>query len=262
MGPQVKFRFEIDSETVRAGVVRLVIVLLTSVVLIVADGIVVTAPAQNKPPHQENLLILGNDIAVTDPRAYSPIYLRRFFLLSTEYCAPQIETLKIFGSTVDAPARGASAWLDPDTLTNSNPPKSRPGVPNPEWNRRMHIDITSSSQDWGFRVFVKIMTGRDLADIAESDLSTIDQVREIIGQRTEEQRRNVVYQRQFFLRLGSSLILARWHAAGSITLFYGLGEGLVGSLSVGDDKIDRLEVLYKVGADFFRPCTSLPSSTR
>jgi len=126
----------------------------------------------------------------------------------------------------------------------------------------MHIDITSSSQDWGFRVFVKIMTGRDLADIAESDLSTIDQVREIIGQRTEEQRRNVVYQRQFFLRLGSSLILARWHAAGSITLFYGLGEGLVGSLSVGDDKIDRLEVLYKVGADFFRPCTSLPSSTR
>ena len=67
------------------------------------------------------------------------------------------------------------------------------------------MDVTPSRPGWGFQGFFKIRMGKELKDVGEQELSTIEDIRAAIA--TEHQRELTPQspERQFVLKVGERL---------------------------------------------------------
>jgi hypothetical protein len=176
-------------------------------------------------------------------------------MLGVDYCVPRIASLEVHKPQDGSSSNGGNAALDAETLANSNPPPWRKGEENPLWARRIIVQVTSSRQDWGFPGLFKAWTGKDLTDVAQSDLSTIEDVRSAV----EAVRQGTALRgdRDFLLRVDGRLSHVRWRPGGAFEARYSVGEGVIGRVTVREKHMDRLPLLIEVASKFFRPCKTL-----
>ncbi|MPZ33727.1 MAG: hypothetical protein GEV13_22515 [Rhodospirillales bacterium] len=118
--------------------------------------------------------------------------------------------------------------------------------------RRLLISATPSRADWGFPGVFKLRTGKELTEVTDGDLSTIDEIAAAI--RLDRERGYTKMERQFLLRTNRNIVLVVWRPIGQLQVLYPIADGIVGSLTVIDPYLDRLPLLIKVAQNFWQPC--------
>ncbi len=193
-------------------------------------------------------------IPVTDPTLYRAENVQRIKLLEEEYCAPRISSLVVYQAQTSDRPRGAEVVLDPLALTNLDNAVWRNGKPNPNWGRGMIVGVTPSRVEWGFPGVLKLRTGKAIDEIAETDLSTLDEVRRSILDEPKRPPGSRVLTRAFIVKLGGELVLLEWQTNGVFHLIYAVADGIVGYSQLPDVHVDNIAHLQKVARHFFRPC--------
>jgi hypothetical protein len=225
---------------------------LLFVVCFAIGGFAMADPQQPVAPKR-----LGTQLdrtPVTDPELYRTENVQRIKLLEEEYCAPRISSLVVYQAQTSDRPRGAEVVLDPLTLTNLDNAVWRNGKPNPNWGRGMIVGVTPSRVEWGFPGVLKLRTGKALDEIAETDLSTLDEVRRSILDEPKRPPGSRVLTRAFIVKLGGELVLLEWQTNGVFHLTYAVADGIVGHSQLPDAYVGNLEHLQRVARNFFRPC--------
>jgi len=195
-------------------------------------------------------------LAVTDPQMYRPENLRRFKLNDTDYCAPRIESLEVFiPKTTDIPL-GASVTLNPDTLTNFNQRPYRDGKPNPDWRDSMSIAVSPVSKGWEYGTLVERAIGKSLEEVTDADLSSLVDIAKDVALARDNFRTDR-RTRLALVKLNGLVVRLEWSPAGIINVLYPISDQAKGRLTININYVERIDSLFEIARNFFRPCDSI-----
>jgi hypothetical protein len=189
---------------------------------------------------------LDKSVPVVDAHAIRPEHIKRFKMLDVEYCVPWLSTLSIDRS-------GADARLDADTLATFSPAPWRKGQPNPDWKRVVFIEAIVPRAGWGFPDLLKQRTGKDLSELTDGDLSTVDDIAAVV-EVEQNSRGSSMREKDFIVRTNRTVALVRWRG-GQLRVTYAIADGIIGAVTVSDEYLARLPSLIKAAQGFWRQCS-------
>lgn len=151
-----------------------------------------------------------------------------------------------------APCDPGTPSASRDTLATFSPAPWRKGQPNSDWQRVVFIEAIVPRPGWGIPDLFNQRTGKDLSELTEGDLSTVDDIAAAVKVERDSGGSSM-RQKDFIVRANQTVAPVRW-TDGQLRVTYSITDGIIGAVTVSGEYVRQLPSLIKAAQGFWRQC--------